>query len=109
MNPSGVARKRVVIAEPFAEAGVAVLREAGIEVDPRVGRSRAELIAALADADGLIVRSETRVDRELLAAGPRLAVVARAGAGVDSIDVDAATSAGILVLNTPGANTIAAT
>ena len=51
---------------------------------------------------GSIVRSETRVDRELLAAGPRLAVVARAGVGVDAIDVDAATDAGILVLNTPG-------
>lgn len=64
---------------------------------------------ALAEADGLIVRSETRVDRELLAAGPRLVVVARAGVGVDAIDVDAATSAGVIVLNTPDANTIAAT
>jgi D-3-phosphoglycerate dehydrogenase / 2-oxoglutarate reductase len=109
MERSAAGRKRVLIAEPFAEAGVAVLREAGIEVDARIGRTRAELIAELADADALIVRSETRVDRELLAAGPRLAVVARAGAGVDSIDVDAATDAGILVLNTPGANTIAAT
>ncbi len=100
---------RVVVAEPFADAGLAVLREAGIEIDSRVGRPRAELAAALADADGLIVRSETRVDRELLAAGPHLAVVARAGVGVDAIDVDAATAAGILVLNTPGANTLAAT
>ncbi|HYW53746.1 MAG TPA: phosphoglycerate dehydrogenase [Candidatus Elarobacter sp.] len=110
MERSGLSRRRlVVIAEPFAEAGLAVLREAGIEVDSRVGRPRAELAAALAEADGLIVRSETRVDRELLAAGPRLAVVGRAGAGVDAIDVDAATAAGILVLNTPGANTLAAT
>jgi D-3-phosphoglycerate dehydrogenase len=98
-----------VVAEPFAEAGLAVLRDAGIDVDSLVGRPRAELVAALAEADGLIVRSETRVDRELLAAGPRLAVVGRAGAGVDAIDVGAATDAGILVLNTPGANTLAAT
>ena len=49
--------------EPFAEAGLAVLREAGIEIDSRVGRPRAELVSALAEADGLIVRSETRVDR----------------------------------------------
>ncbi|HEY4441786.1 MAG TPA: phosphoglycerate dehydrogenase [Candidatus Elarobacter sp.] len=102
-------RPRVVIAEPFAEHGLAVLREAGIEVDSQVGRSRGELEAALADADGLIVRSETRVDRALLAHGPKLSVVARAGVGVDAIDVDAATDAGIIVLNTPGANTIAAT
>jgi D-3-phosphoglycerate dehydrogenase len=106
---AGAARPRVVIAEPFAEHGLAVLREAGIEVDLQVGRSRSELEAALAEADGLIVRSETRVDRALLAHGPRLTVVARAGVGVDAIDVDAATDAGILVLNTPGANTIAAT
>ena len=109
MDQSGLSRKRVVVAEPFAEHGLAVLRAAGIEVASQVGRSRPELIAALADADGLIVRSETRVDRELLAAGPRLCVVARAGVGVDAIDVEAATDAGILVLNTPGANTLAAT
>jgi D-3-phosphoglycerate dehydrogenase len=109
MLSSGLSRKRVVVAEPFAEDGLAVLRDAGVEVESLVGRSRADLMAALAQADGLIVRSETRVDRELLAAGPRLAVVARAGAGVDAIDVAAATDAGILVLNTPGANTLAAT
>ncbi|GAC1584311.1 MAG: phosphoglycerate dehydrogenase [Candidatus Elarobacter sp.] len=109
MTQSGLSRPRVVIAEPFAESGLAVLRDAGIEVDSQVGRSRDELVAALAGADGLIVRSETRVDRALLAAGPQLTVVARAGVGVDAIDVDAATDAGILVLNTPGANTIAAT
>lgn len=109
MHRSGLSRPRVVIAEPFADAGVTVLRDAGIEVESRVGRPRAELAAALADADGLIVRSETRVDRELLAAGPRLSVVARAGVGVDAIDVAAATDAGIIVLNTPGANTLAAT
>jgi D-3-phosphoglycerate dehydrogenase len=109
MLSTGLSRKRVVVAEAFAEDGLAVLRDAGIEVDSLVGRSRADLVAALAEADGLIVRSETRVDRELLAAGPRLAVVARAGVGVDAIDVAAATDAGILVLNTPGANTLAAT
>jgi D-3-phosphoglycerate dehydrogenase len=109
MLRTGLSRKRVVIAEPFAEDGLAVLRGAGIDVDSQVGGSRAELVAALAGADGLIVRSETRVDRELLAAGPQLAVVARAGVGVDAIDVAAATDAGIIVLNTPGANTLAAT
>ncbi len=106
---SGLSRPRVVVAESFAEQGLVVLREAGIAVDSQVGRPRAELMAALAGAQGLIVRSETRVDRALLAAGPQLAVVARAGVGVDAIDVAAATEAGILVLNTPGANTIAAT
>ncbi len=85
-----------------------MLRERGIEVVSCVGKPES-LAAALAEADGLIVRSETRVDRELLRHGPRLAVVARAGVGVDAIDVAAATDAGIVVLNTPGANTLAAT
>src|SRR6202035_3832143 len=74
-----------------------------------VGRPREELLRALAEADGLIVRSETRVDRALLGNGPKLAVVARAGVGVDAIDVDTATDAGVIVLNTPAANTLSAT
>ena len=109
MQSNRLSATRVVVAEPFSETGLAVLRERGIEVVSCVGKTRAELAAALADADGLIVRSGTHVDRELLAAGPRLAVVARAGAGVDSIDVVAATEAGIVVLNTPAANTLAVT
>ncbi len=100
---------RVVIAEPFASRGQAVLHERGIDVVSCVGRSRAELFQALQDADGLIVRSETRVDRDLLEHAPRIRVVGRAGVGVDAIDVEAATQAGIVVVNTPAANTIAAT
>ena len=100
---------RVVVAEPFDERGLAVLREAGAEVVSLVGSPREALHEALHDARGLIVRSETRVDAQLLAAAPHLEVVARAGVGVDAIDVDAATAAGIVVVNTPGANTLAAT
>jgi D-3-phosphoglycerate dehydrogenase len=109
MIQTSLSRPRVVVAEAFAEGGLAVLRDAGIDVISQVGGTREELVRSLADADGLIVRSETRVDRALLAAGPKLAVVARAGVGVDAIDVEAATAAGILVLNTPAANTLAAT
>ena len=101
--------KRVVVAEAFAEKGLDILRRAGITVDSVVGRPRADLVQALATADGLIVRSETRVDRTLLGYGPKLSVVARAGVGVDAIDVDAATDAGVIVLNTPAANTLSAT
>lgn len=102
-------RPRVAIAESFSETGQAVLRNNGIDVVSCEGRSRAELLQALDDCDGLIVRSETRVDGELLRSGSALRVVARAGVGVDAIDVDAATRAGIVVVNTPGANTLAAT
>jgi D-3-phosphoglycerate dehydrogenase len=100
---------RVVVAEPFDERGLAVLRDAGVEVVSLIGHPREALQDALREARGLIVRSETRVDKALLGAAPRLEVVARAGVGVDAIDVDAATAAGIIVLNTPGANTLAAT
>ena len=99
---------RVVVAEPFDERGLALLREAGAEVVSMVGESRDALAQALTDARGLIVRSETRVDEALLARGPHLEVVARAGVGVDAIDVDAASAAGIVVVNTPSANTLAA-
>ena len=100
---------RVVIAEPFDECGVEVLRRAGADVVSLVGAPRERLHDALRDARGLIVRSETRVDAGLLSFAPQLEVVARAGVGVDAIDVDAATAAGIVVVNTPAANTIAAT
>lgn len=109
MNGTRLSSVRVVVAEPFAESGLSVLREAGIEIVSVVGKSHEALQLALEDADGLIVRSETRVDRALLGFAPKLAVVARAGVGVDAIDVPAATEAGIVVLNTPGANTLAAT
>lgn len=100
---------RVVVAEPFDARGIAVLEGAGIDVVSCVGQPRASLDGALGEARGLIVRSETRVDAALLALAPRLEVVARAGVGVDAIDVDAATAAGIVVVNTPSANTLAAT
>jgi len=84
-----------------------VLRaEPGWIVDSRTGRRPAELAADLADADALMVRSATKVDRALLEAAPRLRVVARAGTGVDNVDVVSASARGILVVNAPGANSI---
>jgi D-3-phosphoglycerate dehydrogenase / 2-oxoglutarate reductase len=76
-----------------------------IDVD---GTDARQLKAALRDADALIVRSETLVTRDVLEAGPKLRIVARAGVGVDNIDVESATELGILVLNAPGANAISA-
>jgi D-3-phosphoglycerate dehydrogenase len=99
---------RVVVAEPFDECGVERLREAGAQIVFTIGKSEHELQRALRDARGLIVRSETRVDHVLLAHAPHLEVVGRAGVGVDAIDLDAATHAGIVVVNTPSANTLAA-
>ena len=94
---------RVLVPEPIAEAGVALLRDAGIEVDERE-LSAADLVGAIGDYDGLIVRSATKVTREVIEAGERLKVVGRAGIGVDNVDVDAATRRGIVVVNTPQGN-----
>ncbi len=69
--------------------------------------SRAETVAAIAIADGLIIRSQTQVDAALLAAAPRLKVLVRAGAGIDNVDLAEATRLGIVVMNTPGGNTTA--
>jgi D-3-phosphoglycerate dehydrogenase len=97
----------VLLAEPLATEGIAVLRSGGVEVREAFDQTPAALRSMVADADGLIVRSKTKVDAELLAAAPALRVVGRAGVGVDAIDVAAATKAGIVVLNTPDASTIA--
>ena len=98
---------RVLIAEPVAEEGIELLR-ARHQVDERPGLSRDELCAILPDYDALIVRSQVQVDAELIAAGTRLAVIGRAGVGVDNVDLEAATRAGIVVVNAPTGNTIAA-
>ena len=81
-------------------------RNPGFEVDVKVGLSPDELKALIGAYDGLIVRSSTRVSEEILRAGERLRVVGRAGSGVDNIDVEAATRRGIIVMNTPGGNTV---
>ena len=85
-----------------------VLRKAGHEVVELEGQPREKLIEELRDADALLVRSATKVDRELLEAAPRLTVVGRAGVGVDNVDVPAATARGILVINAPTANVVSA-
>jgi D-3-phosphoglycerate dehydrogenase len=98
---------RILVAESVAQEGVELLR-AHHEVDEKVGLSRDELCAILPDYDALIVRSQVQVDAELIAAGRRLVVIGRAGVGVDNVDLDAATRAGIVVVNAPTGNTIAA-
>ncbi len=100
---------RVVVAESFAQGGLTVLQQHGVDITSCVGATRAELLVAVKNAQGLIVRSQTRVDRELLRAADNLSVIGRAGVGVDAIDVAAATDAGVVVVNTPSANTLAAT
>lgn len=97
----------VVVAEEIADAGLETLA-ASCEVDVAFGVPRRELLHRLAEATGLVVRSATQVDAELLGAAPRLRVVGRAGIGVDNIDLEAATEAGVLVVNAPTSNAVSA-
>ncbi|MCS7065965.1 MAG: hypothetical protein NZL85_06765, partial [Fimbriimonadales bacterium] len=98
---------RILVSDPIAEEGLNILRQAG-EVDFRPALSREQLLSAIGDYDALMVRSQTQVDAALIEAGTRLKVIGRAGIGVDNIDVDAATRRGIVVVNSPEGNTIAA-
>src|SRR5213080_1713384 len=99
---------RVVVADRVAASGLDLLSQTpDIEVIDVAGKP-AELEKAIAGAHALIVRSETRVTASLMAQAAHLRVVARAGTGVDTIDVHAATRRGIAVMNTPGANTVSA-
>jgi D-3-phosphoglycerate dehydrogenase len=98
---------RILVADPLAEDGLERLRRAG-EVTVVSKLKEAELIEQIPDFDALVVRSETRVTAKVLDAGRKLRVVGRAGVGVDNIDVPAATLKGILVVNAPRGNIIAA-
>lgn len=96
----------VLVADPVAEPGLDLLRpHARLEV---VAADRSRLEKLLPEADALLVRSETRVTADLVERASRLRVIGRAGAGVDTIDVDAATRRGIVVVNAPGGNAVAA-
>jgi D-3-phosphoglycerate dehydrogenase len=97
---------RVLICDKLESSGLDLLKEAGLEVDNRPGLKGDELKAALRAADGCIIRSGTRLTAELLEEPGKLRAIARAGVGVDNIDVAAATRRGIVVMNTPGGNTV---
>ncbi len=98
---------KILVAESLAPEGLELLRRHH-QVDERLGLPREEIAAILPDYDALVVRSQVKVDAELIAAGTRLVVIGRAGVGVDNVDLDAATHAGIVVVNAPTGNTIAA-
>lgn len=96
----------ITVADDLPSSALELLRREGWHVDARTGRTPEQLAADLADADALVVRSATKVTPALIAAAPRLRAIARAGTGVDNVNVDAATARGIVVMNAPGANTI---
>jgi D-3-phosphoglycerate dehydrogenase len=97
---------KILISDPVAEECVEILRTEGLQVDLRPGLSQQDLKKIIGEYAALIVRSGTKVTAELIEAAERLRVIGRAGAGVDNVDVGAATRRGIIVMNTPGGNTI---
>ena len=100
-------RPKVLIPEKVSPDGLRML-QASLEVHEKKGLSSDELHQIIGEYDALIVRSETKVTSSLLAAGKKLRVVARAGVGVDNVDLDAATKLGIIVVNSPQGNINAA-
>jgi D-3-phosphoglycerate dehydrogenase len=96
----------IVVADDLPASALDLLRTEGWTVDARSGRAPDQLARDLADADALVVRSATKVTADLIAAAPRLRVVARAGTGVDNVNVAAASARGIVVMNAPGANSV---
>ena len=101
------ARPRILVADPLSPVGIERLR-ARAEVDERYSLTPDELLATLPEYDALIVRSGVKVTAKMIAAAPRLRVIGRAGVGIDNIDVEAATQAGVVVVNAPTGNIIAA-
>lgn len=96
----------IVVADDLPASALDLLRREGWTVDAQSGRPPDRLRADLATADALVVRSATRVTPEIIAAAPKLRAIARAGTGVDNVDVASATARGIVVVNSPGANSV---
>lgn len=98
---------KILVSDPLSEEGVEILRKGeGLKVEVATKLPPGELKKKIKDAGALIIRSGTRVNGDLIKAGKKLKVIGRAGVGLDNVDVEAATENGIIVMNSPGANTI---
>src|SRR5580698_140837 len=98
----------ILICDPISAKGIALVQQCE-QFKVTVLKQRlpeAELLSIIHDVEAMVVRSETKVTKAVMDAAPKLRVVGRAGVGVDNVDVDAATQRGIVVMNTPGGNTI---
>lgn len=97
---------KVLVSDKISDKGVEILKKAGLTVDAKTGLKPDELKACIGEYDGLVIRSATRVTSEIIDAATNLKVIGRAGSGLDNVDRTAATKKGIVVMNTPGGNTI---
>src|SRR4030065_1148361 len=97
---------RILVSDSISDKGVEILRSAGLTVDVKTKLTPSELINIIGEYEGLVVRSATKVTADVVNAARKLKVVGRAGAGLDNIDVPASTKKGVVVMNTPGGNTV---
>src|SRR5256885_794982 len=101
---------RILIADKLSQQGIELLRqEPSWQVDVKTDLTATQLVNEIQQYDGLLVRSNTQVTADVIKAGQNLKVIGRAGTGVDNIDLEAATTKGIVVMNTPGGNSISVT
>ena len=99
---------KILVAEPLAKQGLEILKAPGHQVDEKIGLTPEQLAEAIGEYDALLVRSQVKVTAEIIGRAARMVVIGRAGVGVDNVDLEAATKAGIVVVNAPTGNTISA-
>ena len=99
-------KPRVLISDALSDAALRIFEERGVHVDFKPGIGKDDLVKVIPDYDGLAIRSATKVTAKLLDVATRLKVIGRAGIGVDNVDIAAATSKGVIVMNTPFGNSI---
>jgi D-3-phosphoglycerate dehydrogenase len=97
---------KVLIADKLSPAALQIFKERGVEADVKTGLAKEELLKIVGDYDGIAIRSATKITADVIKAAKNLKVVARAGIGVDNVDIPAATAAGVIVMNTPFGNSI---
>ena len=98
---------KILVSDPISKAGVQLLRDTpGFQVDEKLNLKEDELCQIIGEYEALVVRSQTKVTKRVLDAAKKLRIIGRAGVGVDNVDVDVATRRGVIVMNTPGGNTI---
>src|SRR5437660_57639 len=97
---------KILVSDILSEQGIEILEKAGLTVEVKTKLSKDDLLRELKHYEGLIVRSATKVTAEVIAAAEKLRIIGRAGSGLDNVDTVAATKRGIVVMNTPGGNTV---
>jgi D-3-phosphoglycerate dehydrogenase len=97
---------KVLVSDNLSDRGVTILKEAGFDVDVKTGMSPDELKAVIGQYNGIVIRSATKLTKDVIEVATNLKVIGRAGSGLDNVDKAAASKKGIVVMNTPGGNTI---